>query len=207
MQSTFVENGAFHKQSGRADLVKVLIVDDQYAFARFVKRKLEAQGSFDVRIENDPKQALATARQYLPDIVILDVVMPGVDGSDIRNQFKLEPPFQSVPILFLTGLVTQQETNACSGVIGGEHFVAKSAHTQELISAITYRVNRTYEDGSHPSPSLLASSNEGQDEEETSPDSAPVGGRQLRAFRRGPRARSGRNVEFAWDEEFLARAA
>ena len=60
---------------------KILLVDDEAGFTQLLKMNLEKSGDFEVTIENDSTKAIATARSFQPDVVLLDVVMPGMDGA------------------------------------------------------------------------------------------------------------------------------
>ena len=88
---------------------KVLLVDDEAGFTELLKMNLEKSGDYEVQIENDPPQALGTARRFQPDAVLLDVVMPGMDGGDVQAQFQGDPILGNIPIIMLTALVDSAE--------------------------------------------------------------------------------------------------
>ncbi|NRB76001.1 MAG: response regulator [Verrucomicrobiales bacterium] len=88
---------------------KVLLVDDEAGFTELLKMNLEKSGDYEVQIENDPTQALGTARRFQPDAVLLDVVMPGMDGGDVQAQFQGDPILGNIPIIMLTALVDSAE--------------------------------------------------------------------------------------------------
>ena len=115
---------------------KVLIVDDEAAFTRAVKLAFEGKENYEVCVENDPRKAIATARKFRPDIIILDVVMPELDGGEVHRQLKADPSLMHTPILFLTAIVQQKEVNEHKGVIGGSFYIAKPVSTDGLINAI-----------------------------------------------------------------------
>jgi len=115
---------------------KVLIVDDEAAFTNIVKLTLEGKEEFDVCVENDPRQAIATARKFWPDIIILDVVMPELDGGEVHTQLMSDPILKRIPIIFLTAIVRQKEVDENKGMIGGSFYLAKPVSADGLISAI-----------------------------------------------------------------------
>jgi CheY-like chemotaxis protein len=121
---------------------KVLIVDDEAAFTTVLKLTLEAKNEYEVCIENDPRQAIATARKFLPHIAILDVVMPELDGGEVHTQFKADPVLKRIPIIFLTAIVRQKEVDEHKGMIGGSFYMAKPVSAEKLIAAIEERVRR-----------------------------------------------------------------
>ncbi len=90
---------------------KILVIDDEAGFTKLLKMNLEKSGEFEVRIENNSLKALATAREFHPEAVLLDVVMPGMDGGDVAAQFQDDPMLKKVPIIMLTALVSPGETS------------------------------------------------------------------------------------------------
>jgi DNA-binding response OmpR family regulator len=81
--------------------MKVLIADDDRDIARAVQIRLE-QAGFDVVQAHDGDSALATAQTALPDLIILDISMPGRDGFDVFEALRESPETANVPVLFLT---------------------------------------------------------------------------------------------------------
>jgi CheY-like chemotaxis protein len=115
---------------------KVLIIDDEIAVTTIVKLTLEGRGTYDVCVENDPRQAIATARKFWPDIIILDVVMPGLDGGEVHTQFMADPVLKHIPIIFLTAIVRKKEVEEHEGMIGGSYYLAKPVTADDLVRAI-----------------------------------------------------------------------
>jgi CheY-like chemotaxis protein len=114
---------------------RILIVDNDKNITHLVKILLEKTGGYLVFEENNPTRAHQTARNFRPDLIFLDVVMPDRDGGEIAAQIQADPELQSTPIIFLTGLVTRAETR--TGLhIDGHPFLAKPIDIQELINAI-----------------------------------------------------------------------
>jgi CheY-like chemotaxis protein len=115
---------------------KVLIIDDEAAFTNIVKLTLEVKDDYEVCVENDPRMAIAAARKFRPDIVLLDVVMPGLDGGEVHTQFLADPLLKRIPIMFLTAIVRQKEVDERKGMIGGSFYIAKPVTADGLIDAI-----------------------------------------------------------------------
>jgi len=88
---------------------KILLVDDEAGFTELLKMNLERAGRYEVRIENDSTKALAAARSFMPDAIILDVVMPGMDGGDVQAQLQSNPLLARIPVVMLTALVDSTE--------------------------------------------------------------------------------------------------
>jgi CheY-like chemotaxis protein len=114
---------------------RILIVDNDKNTTHLVKILLEKAGRYVVFEENDSTRAYQTARNFRPDLIFLDVVMPDRDGGEIAAQIRADPELQYTPIIFLTALVTRAEAE--TGLhIDGHPFLAKPINIQELISAI-----------------------------------------------------------------------
>src|SRR5262245_45559062 len=88
---------------------RILAVDDDVNATRVLKVGLEKTGVFEVREINRGSDAIAAAKQYRPDAILLDVCMPDTEGSYIAFQLKNEPEFQKTPIIFLTCIVSERE--------------------------------------------------------------------------------------------------
>jgi two-component system OmpR family response regulator len=115
---------------------KVLIVDDEVSITRLLKLNLEKTGLFIVRDENRASQALQAAKEFKPDVVLLDVMMPEMDGGDVAALIRSQPLFQNIPIIFLTAVVKEEEINAHDGYIGGFPYLAKPLNAKTLIATI-----------------------------------------------------------------------
>jgi len=115
---------------------RILIVDDEVSFARMVKLNLEKTGAFEVRVENRAVGALAAAREFKPDLILLDVIMPNMDGGDVSKQLKRYPGLKDIPIVFLTATVSKRETGDAGLNSGGELFLAKPVSVESLIACI-----------------------------------------------------------------------
>jgi two-component system, OmpR family, response regulator len=123
--------------SGSADKGKrrILIVDDDANSTHLVKILLERSGPYLVLEENDPTKADQTAHSFKPDVILLDIVMPKIDGGELATQIEADSELRDTPIIFLTALVTHSETK--SGLhIQGHPLVAKPISIPELIDAI-----------------------------------------------------------------------
>lgn len=117
-------------------LSRILIVDDEKVTTRLLRMTLEQTGKYEVRAENDSKQVLAAALEFHPDLIVLDVIMPDMDGGDVASALKEHPLLNKVPIVFLTATVRKSEVDARGGVLGGYPFLAKPASTEAIVEFI-----------------------------------------------------------------------
>jgi len=111
---------------------KILVVDDDAKITSLLRFILERVGGFEVREENRSFAALATAREFRPQFVLMDVDMPGKDGGDVAAEFRADPDFARTPLVFLTSLVASTELTT----LGDDKFLAKPVDPQLLIRTI-----------------------------------------------------------------------
>ena len=115
---------------------KILVVDDEASLTRLIKANLERTGKFEVLTENQGAMAINAARQFKPDLILLDVMMPGLEGGEIAALIEEDPHLQGTPYVFLTAIVRKEETGPTGSMIGGHLFLAKPVKTEELINTI-----------------------------------------------------------------------
>ena len=114
---------------------RILIVDNDRDATHLVKILLEKTGRYSVLEENDATKAHQTAQNFRPDLILLDIVMPEIDGGEVAAQIEADPLLQRTPVIFLTALVTKAETK--TGLrIQGHPFLAKPISIPELINGI-----------------------------------------------------------------------
>jgi CheY-like chemotaxis protein len=83
---------------------RILVVDDEPSITRQLKRQLEATKRFEVRAENSGQGAVRAAREFKPDVVLLDVMMPELDGGAVSSQIQAMPELRETLIIYLTAI-------------------------------------------------------------------------------------------------------
>ncbi len=119
---------------GRADSDVVLIVDDMPDNLAVLHDALDESGH-TVLVATSGAQALQRAAQAHPDIVLLDALMPGMDGFEVARRLKADPATAAIPIIFMTGL-TETEHLVAGLEAGGVDYVTKPVKVRELIARI-----------------------------------------------------------------------
>ena len=108
----------------------VLIADDDPDILSLVKLRLERSG-YDVVLAGDGQQALETARERTPDLALLDVMMPKLDGYELTARLRQEDATRRLPVILLTARV--QESDIARGIeAGADDYVKKPFSTHEL---------------------------------------------------------------------------
>mgnify|MGYP001587287938 CR=1 FL=1 len=132
------------------DLKKLVIVvaDDDVDTLNIVKVKLEAHGLKVVTVR-DGQAALATVRQHRPSVVILDVMMPRLNGFQVARMIKFDKRLKPTPVLLLTAR-TQQADKDMGRQVGADEYITKPFDPQQLLDRVNYwlttrRTNATAE--------------------------------------------------------------
>lgn len=114
---------------------KILVVDDDAMITRFLKLVLEKTGQYAVHTENHGAAAVAAAGEFHPDLIILDVNMPDLEGGVVASQLKSRPDLKDIPVVFLTGNVSEEEADA-QITIGENSVVSKPINMEKLVDCI-----------------------------------------------------------------------
>ena len=130
------------KTTMKAEKKRILVVDDQSRDTRLMKLYLEQTNDYVVREENDAKAALSAAEEFQPHLILLDVMMPGMDGGELAACFQANPKLKAVPIVFLTAAITKKEVKAGGGQVGGFPFLAKPVVLTEVVACIRQHLGR-----------------------------------------------------------------
>lgn len=115
---------------------RILIIDDEKDFCRMVKLNLERTKNYEVLFATDGRSGIEIARSRRPDLILLDIRMPGMSGGEIAEELLDDPSTGKIPIIFLTALVKKDEVARQSGYISGRPFIAKPVTAQDLIKRI-----------------------------------------------------------------------
>lgn len=126
----------FRKSPPFKDAKRVLVVDDEASFTRMVKLNLEGTGHYLVETLNESARTFEVAREFVPDLILLDVVMPEMDGGDVALNLRSRSSTRNIPIIFVSAMVSQAESNKGFYESGGEHFLAKPVDKDTLCGAI-----------------------------------------------------------------------
>lgn len=122
---------------------KILVVDDEENFTKLVKLNLEYGGKYKVMTENRAKNAFSSIREFKPDLILLDVIMPDMDGGSIANQIKSDENLKDIPVVFLTAIVTKDEASSEENTIAGRPFLAKPVTKAQLIDCIEKNLKKS----------------------------------------------------------------
>ena len=114
---------------------RVLIIDNNSQFTRGASLLLQHTHDYIVCAENNPHRALETARNFHPDLILLDLIMPQADGLEVATQLEADWALHAVPIVFVTTLITPEEARD-GRRINGHRVVPRPTHGFDLIRMI-----------------------------------------------------------------------
>jgi DNA-binding response OmpR family regulator len=114
---------------------RILIVENSSQFASNARLLLDQSGKYVACSVIDPRRALETARNFKPDLVLVDLVMPQADGIEVAVQLEADWALHGVPIVFLTSLITAEEAKDGRRVYG-HRILPKPTSSSELIELV-----------------------------------------------------------------------
>ena len=111
---------------------KVLIVDDEEDVLQMLGKRLTASG-YSVITATNGTDAIALAKSQHPDIIILDIIMPGMEGGEVAAELKEHPLTRSIPVILLTAMLSKTEEEKHGSMDGGHIALAKPLDIEKLL--------------------------------------------------------------------------
>ena len=116
----------------------ILTVDDEERVLQLINDILSSKG-YDVLTAGNGKEAIRKSKKSLPDLIIMDIMMPDLDGAEAVKLLKEDPSTKDIPILFLSGIIMKEEGKPDMDInVGGDFYSAlsKPFGAQELLTAV-----------------------------------------------------------------------
>src|SRR5690242_1982437 len=131
---------------------RIAIVEDEAELASLIEYNLTRHG-YQTQILDGGKNTLKTLEQSKPDLILLDVMLPGVDGFELCRQIRQSSPLARTPVLFLTA--RSDEVDRVLGLeIGGDDYMTKPFSPRELIARVKAHLRREEMDADPPTLNL-----------------------------------------------------
>ncbi len=116
---------------------KILLIDDEIPLCRMIKQNIEDVSEFKVMLAHNGEDGIALACMENPDVILLDVMMPVMDGLDVAEILKKDSRTKNIPVIFLTAIVKKIEIGVESmRKVGVQRYIAKPIETEKLIECI-----------------------------------------------------------------------
>jgi len=119
----------------------VLLVEDEPDVAEIVRVNLVREG-YEVVLAEEGKDALARARDARPDVILLDVILPGLHGWDVCRQLKQDPAVRAIPVIMVTARVDEKD-RVLGFELGADDYVTKPFSPRELVARIRAVLRRS----------------------------------------------------------------
>jgi DNA-binding response OmpR family regulator len=119
---------------------KILVVDDEVDLVETLRFPLEMEG-YDVLVSYNGEDALNTARKENPDLILLDLMLPKLDGYKVCRLLKFDERYKHIPILMLTAK-TQQKDKLLGQETGADEYITKPFEIDELMKKIKAYLNK-----------------------------------------------------------------
>ena len=117
--------------------LKILIVDDDEMALKLLELKLMQLGFNNIFKESRSTEAFETAMKLLPDLIFLDIIMPGMDGGKVKKQLAENPWTEDIPVVFLSAIISKGEEKRLGGhLTGGGIIISKPYSSDEILNAI-----------------------------------------------------------------------
>lgn len=123
------------------DMPHILVVDDEKSAAEFISIRLKDSG-FDVSTENTPEAALEFLKNNKPDLILLDLLMPGMDGHEVLRKIRANEKTRHIPVIMLTGSLLQAEKIKALKM-GMDDYITKPYDSEELVARINAVLKRS----------------------------------------------------------------
>ena len=175
--------------------ISILVIEDDEIVAKTIERVLRGD-EFKVSVANSGVEGLQLARRNVPKLVILDVIMPGMDGYTVCREMRIDPLLEDVPILFLTAKA-KDEDKIVGFKAGADDYLGKPFNVDELLLRIrailrrTRRLKETQPAAEAPVEPVV----------QTAPQETPPAAMPSHIMRNGPFTLNTRSYEFTSDTQ------
>jgi len=120
--------------------VQILLVEDEKISARLLSNALKNEG-YEVVLASNGVEGLSKATQNIPDLLILDVMLPGLDGFEVCQKLREQPDTADMPILMLSAK-DQESDEAAGKKVGADLYLPKSSDLSEILAAVENLLSR-----------------------------------------------------------------
>jgi len=113
---------------------KILVIDDEPELVRAITVRFEASG-YKAIPAFDGQEGIAKAKKLKPDLILLDIIMPGMDGYEVCRRLKADPDTKNIPVLILTASGQRDLEEKCTSA-GGNIVITKPFDTEDLLASV-----------------------------------------------------------------------
>lgn len=122
------------------DKKRVMIIDDEEGFALMIKIRLERMGNYEVMVLTDAKDAIKYVHDFQPDVILLDLIMPKVNGLDARDMLSSDPVGKKIPVIIVSGIDQSMDKDQAYK-FGAVDYIVKPVDDAKLLEAVEKAIN------------------------------------------------------------------
>lgn len=133
---------------------KILIVEDEEDIQELIRYNLEKEGFPNLKVVDSGEQAISALKTFSPDIILLDLMLPGMDGLAVCRQLKSSPETAKIPVIMLTA--KSEETDIIIGLeMGADDYIAKPFSNKVLVARIKSVLRRSHQTANEDEAGVL----------------------------------------------------
>lgn len=121
--------------------MKILIIEDEEALSSVLKEKFEAEGYF-VSIAKNGEEGLALINKVMPDIILLDLILPKLNGFQVLGTLKADPDKKSIPVVVLSNLGEDDSIKRAIMLGAADYFVKSQHPIKEIVEKVKFQLSR-----------------------------------------------------------------
>ena len=126
------------------DKTKILIIDDAEIDLDILESILNQVGFQNIIRASSGEEGVQLAEKHRPDLVMSDIMMPGIDGGEVRQRLKENPTTEGIPVIFTSSIISKKEEKELGGLLrSGDQLVAKPYSSSEISKAIDFALGPT----------------------------------------------------------------
>ena len=123
-------------------MAKILVVDDEEKFTKLYSTILMKEG-YEVVTASGAQKGFDLAVSAQPNLILLDIVMPSVDGAEALKTLSEDARTKHIPVIFLTSLIKEGEADDAQGEVGGREYISKSAPNDKIVARVKQALSAT----------------------------------------------------------------
>ncbi len=116
--------------------IRILVVDNEALMTKVVQKYLESTGGYTVRTENNSLLAGQAALEFAPDVILLDILMPGADGLTVKNQLKSHRKTRATPVIYISAMSCKPQVMGHLSKTENGYFLSKPFLRNDLLNAL-----------------------------------------------------------------------
>ena len=121
---------------------KILVVDDEEKFTKLYSTILMKEG-YEVVTASGAQRGFDLAVSAQPNLILLDIMMPSVDGAEALKTLSEDARTKHIPVIFLTSLIKEGEADDAQGEVGGREYISKSAPIDKIVARVKQALSAT----------------------------------------------------------------